>query len=141
MNILFEEGSNAPFFSCSNIHHIIIISVSKFKQSIRTAQSDLHTKICLETKFYIFWKFFTNFLDRYKITVFGRSRNSGFVPILKHSKKFPKNIKFGLQAHFNMEIMLNGSDRLFELWKFLIWRSWKIYKKILVSIEESLTYN
>ena len=33
----------------------------------------------------------------------------------KNSKTFPKNIKFGLQAHFNMEIMLSGSDQLFEL--------------------------
>ena len=31
------------------------------------------------------------------------------------SKKIPKNVKFGLQAHFNMEIMLSGSDQRFEL--------------------------
>ena len=39
---------------------------------------------------------------------------------LKNSKKFSKNIKFGLQACFNMEIMMNGLDRQFEL---RIWRN------------------
>ena len=32
---------------------------------------------------------------------------------LINSKKTPKNIKFSLQAHFNMKKMLNGSDRFF----------------------------
>ena len=30
-------------------------------------------------------------------------------------KKFQKNVEFGLQAYFNMEIMLSDSDRLFRL--------------------------
>ena len=34
---------------------------------------------------------------------------------LKKSKKNKKNVKFGLQARFNMDIMLNGLDRLFGL--------------------------
>ena len=46
---------------------------SKSKQSIWVAQHDLHIKMCLETKFYILWIFFTIFLDRYKIIVFGWS--------------------------------------------------------------------
>ena len=80
--IILEEGSNAPFFSCSNMHHIIIISVSKFKQSIRTAQHDLHVKMCLEIKFYIFWKWFTIFIDRYNCTKsLFLDRNNDFVPI------------------------------------------------------------
>ena len=29
----------------------------------------------------------------------------------KNSKKFPKNVKFGLQTHINMENKMNGSDR------------------------------
>ena len=54
----------------------LISSFLKSKQSIRTAQHDLHVKMCLENKFYIFWKLVTIFLDRYKIIIFRRSRNS-----------------------------------------------------------------
>ena len=42
-------------------------------------------------------------------------RPLNFVPILINSKKNQKNVKFGLQAHINMENKMNGSDRLFEL--------------------------
>ena len=35
--------------------------------------------------------------------------------LLKIVKNFKKNIKFGLQGDFYMEIMFNGSDRSFEL--------------------------
>ena len=42
-------------------------------------------------------------------------KSSDFQKSFKNSKKIPKNVKFGLQAHFNMEINLNGSDRRFEL--------------------------
>ena len=38
-----------------------------------------------------------------------------FVPILINSNKIQKNVKFGLQAHINMENKMKGSDRLFEL--------------------------
>jgi hypothetical protein len=34
---------------------------------------------------------------------------------LINSKKIPKNIKFGLQVHFNIEIAFNGLDRPFRL--------------------------
>ena len=41
-------------------------------------------------------------------------RISDFQNGLINSKKIPKNVKkFGLQAHFNMVIMLSGSDQLF----------------------------
>ena len=33
----------------------------------------------------------------------------------KIAKKFPKNVKFGLQAHFNTKKTLEGSNQLFEL--------------------------
>jgi len=46
------------------------------------------------------------------------SENNDFVKYLINSKKFPKNVKFGLQAHFNMKNTLEGSNRLFELWKW-----------------------
>ena len=48
---------------------------------------------------------------------------------LINSKKFPKNVKFSLQVHFNMKNMLSGSDRLFELWK---WRFSVEYKCVLL---------
>ena len=38
-----------------------------------------------------------------------------FVPILINSKKIPKKVKFGLQAHFIVEITSNGLDRQFGL--------------------------
>ena len=40
---------------------------------------------------------------------------SDFQSGLINSKKISKNVKFGLQAHFNIEITLSGLDRLFEL--------------------------
>ena len=62
--------------------------------------------------FLLFIKYFTKllFLDNS-----GPLKNNSFVKYLINSKKIQKNIKFGLLAHFNMELMLNGSDRLFEL--------------------------
>ena len=36
---------------------------------------------------------------------------------LINSKKIPKNVKYGLQAHFNIEITSNGLDRRFGLRK------------------------
>ena len=40
---------------------------------------------------------------------------SDFQSGLINSKKIPKNVKFGLQAHLNIEITSNGFDRLFRL--------------------------
>ena len=39
-----------------------------------------------------------------------RSEYSDFVKYLINSKKIQKNIKFDLQAHFNIFIKLNGLD-------------------------------
>ena len=36
-----------------------IFDFSKSKQSIQTVHLVLHINICLETKFYIFWNFFS----------------------------------------------------------------------------------
>ena len=36
---------------------------------------------------------------------------------LINSKQIQKNVKFGLQAHINMENKMNGSDRPFGHWK------------------------
>ena len=41
---------------------------SKFKLSISSAQHVLHIEMCLETKFYIFWNFFTIFKRFLKIS-------------------------------------------------------------------------
>ena len=38
-------------------------------------------------------------------------RPLNFVPILINSKKIQKNVKFDLETHFIVEIMLNGLDR------------------------------
>ena len=53
-------------------------------------------------------------------------QNSNFQKCLINSKKIPKNIKFGLQAHFNMENKMNGLDRHFELKNRKIWTWSKI---------------
>ena len=42
-------------------------------------------------------------------------RPINYVPILINSKKIKKNVKFDLEAHFIVEIMLNGLDRRFRL--------------------------
>ena len=42
-------------------------------------------------------------------------RPLNFVPILINGKKISKNVKFGLQAHFIVEITSNGLDRRFGL--------------------------
>ena len=59
--------------------------------------------------FYYFLRYVQKslFLDRKKTVILYLSK--------KISKKIVKNIKFGLQVHFNMEIMLSGSDRVFGL--------------------------
>ena len=62
--------------------------------------------------FLLFIKYFTKllFLDN-----FGPLKNNSFVKYLINSKKIQKNVKFDLKAHFNIESMLNGLDRLFGL--------------------------
>ena len=43
-------------------------------------------------------------------------KNSDLIPILKNSKKQnSKIINFSLQEHFNVDIMLSGSDHIFGL--------------------------
>ena len=42
-----------------------------------------------------------------------RSEYSDFVKYLINSKKNPKNVKFGLKAHFIVEITSNDLDRRF----------------------------
>ena len=61
-------------------------------------------------------KHITIFSDFLKISVLiikkteKNLKNCDFQKSERNSKKFPKNVKFGLQAHFNMENMLKGSD-------------------------------
>ena len=52
---------------------------------------------------------FTVLLSHRWISVF----QSGLI----NSKQIPKNIKFGLEVYFNIEITSNGLDRLFGLQK------------------------
>ena len=91
-----------------------VLRFLKFKQSIQTVQHDLYTKICFETKFYIFFEFFLLFFKYFTKLLFldnsGPLKNNSFVKYLINSKKFKKVVKFDLKAHFNIEIMLNGLD-------------------------------
>ena len=41
-------------------------------------------------------------------------KNRDFQKSERNSKIFPKNVKFDLQTHFNIEITLNGLDSSFE---------------------------
>ena len=77
-----------------------------FKLSIQT---DLHNKICLQIKFLYFFEFFYYLLSILQKIV--KFRHINYVSILINSKKIQKNVKFHLEAHFIVEIMLNGLDR------------------------------
>ena len=56
----------------------------------------------------------THIIVRSQITVFLSHRwINDFQSGLINSKKNQKNVKFGLQAHINIENKMNGSDRLF----------------------------
>ena len=44
-------------------------------------------------------------------------QKTDFKKSFKNNKKIPKNVKFGLQAHFNMENMFSTWNRQFEFWK------------------------
>ena len=57
--------------------------------------------MCFETIFYNFWKFFTNFIEFFKISVF--LRNTDFEKFLKNSKKFPKKCKIWSPSIFQYE--------------------------------------
>ena len=52
------------------------------------------------------------FLDNY-----GQLKNSSFVKYLINSKNIQQNVKFYLEIYFNIDILLNGLDRLFGLLK------------------------
>ena len=85
----------------------------KSKQSIQTVQHDGYAKMCLQFKFYIFLNFFLFIKMSTKIQW---SEYSDFVKYLINSKKkIQKNVKFDLQAHFSISIMLNSLDRLFGI--------------------------
>ena len=64
------------------------------------------------------------------------SKNNYFQSDLINSKKIPKDVKFSLQAHFNIEITSNGSDRLFRLskWKIAWWAMAHPSKSLSLSI-------
>ena len=69
---------------------------------------------------HFFGIFFTIRLEFFKSLFFmvhNPSKNNDFLPIKKIVKKSQKNVKFDLQVHFNIEIMLSGLNRLFRLWK------------------------
>lgn len=73
----------------------------------------------LKNKFYVFLELFYYSLDRYNVTIFHKIMDHLKTMILylynKYSKKVSRNIKFGLQKYFNMEIILNSLNRRFEL--------------------------
>ena len=107
-------------WSKNAFYSTLVLAFSKFKLSISSAQRVLHIKMCLVTKFYIFWNFFTIFKRFFKISFwYEQCLNSDFtvqtlfIPktdfqkSFKNSKKIPKNVKFGLQAHFDMENTLS----------------------------------
>ena len=55
-------------WSKNAFYSTLVLAFSKFKLSISSAQHVLHIKMCLETKFYIFWNFFTIFKRFLKIS-------------------------------------------------------------------------
>ena len=78
-------------------------------------------KCAWRPNFTFFWNFFIIYwcvqnccfrkiLDHWKTTILKNYKIN--------SNKFSKNVKFGLQVYFNIDITMNGSDRLFEFWNF-----------------------
>jgi hypothetical protein len=67
---------------------------------------------------YIFW-IFCYFLDEYKIISFGWCKNHWINKLCTHLKNskffFKKNINFGLQRYFIINIIFNGLNRLLGL--------------------------
>ena len=80
---------------------------------------------------FTFFGIFLLFLNDFSKSVFGMNSvwiviftvhilfipKTDFQKSFKNSKKIPKNVKFGFQAHFNMENMLSIWNRQFEFWK------------------------
>ena len=76
-----------------------------------------------EDQIFYFLNFFTIFkrLDKFVNLITSEPSNMTIFNISeKIVKNFKKNVKFGLQRDFNIEIMFNGSDRSFELFN---WRN------------------
>ena len=66
-------------------------------------------------KWTFYYKLFYKSLIWWSRNFYCSQQNNNFQKCLINSKKIPKNIKFGLLAHFNMEITSNGLDRSFGL--------------------------
>ena len=64
--------------------------------------------------FYYFYTIFENPCFLALFYYFFIIKNRDFQKSFKNSKKISKNVKFGLQTHFNIEITLNGLDSSFE---------------------------
>ena len=117
-------------WSKTRFYFTLEFTFSKFKLSISSAKHVLHIEMCLETKFYIFWNFFTIFKQFLKISFWYEQffnsdftvqtlfiHCSDFQKSFINSKKIPKNVKFSFQAHFDMENTLSTWNRQFEFWK------------------------
>ena len=68
-----------------------------------------------------FLKFLYYLLSHFEKSLIQWSRKckiNDFQSGLINSKKIPKNVKFGLQAHLNIYLTSNGSDWLLGLWKW-----------------------
>ena len=89
------ELGYGELWSKNAFYSTLVLAFSKFKLSISSAQHILRVKMSLETKFYIFWKFFTIFLAFFKISVF--QIFFLFLPwkilILKNAKKIVKKFQ------------------------------------------------
>ena len=76
--------------------------------------------MCLEIKFYILFHFFCLFIKYFTkplfLDNFGPLKNNSFVKyLIKSKKKLKKNVKFDLEVHFNIDIILNDLDQIFGL--------------------------
>ena len=107
MNIVL----NASPLHTSSIPHVIYLHFQSPNYRSEPFNTIFILKYAWGGNFIIFAIFLLFFKIGTKSLFFERSRYSDFVPILKNSKKFAKIIKFHPQAYFNMNIMLNGSDR------------------------------
>ena len=82
-----------PLFCAPNVYPLFISLFLKFKNSIRTFQRVLHIKMFLETKFYIFWKFFTIFSEFFIKLNNNKKKKFSKVMTFKNYEKIVKNFQ------------------------------------------------
>ena len=136
-NIVYEEGSSYNCWVTTSYNNYFLHFQSPNRRSkpldvISTIKCACRPNFTFFGIFLLFIKHFLKLLIQWSrkfYCFYCSEKNSNFKKCLINGKKIPKNVKFGLQVHFNMEITSNGSDRSFGLSK---WKYGVEYKCVLL---------